>query len=136
MGAWGTGLYQNDLGIEVKNDYKNKLREGKSEEVVYKEILQEYESLIVDEDDKFDIWFALADTMWNLGRLNNDVKEKVIYLIGQECIEKKWHLQKDIDKRKNVLEALKRKLLTEMGEKRKYLCINHMLLHGKRMKYM
>lgn len=78
MGIWGTGLYQNDLVIEVKNDYKNKLREGKTEDVAYKEILQEYRSLIVDEDDKFDIWFALADTMWNLGRLNDNVKEKAI----------------------------------------------------------
>ena len=119
MGAWGTGIYQNDMGIEVKDDYKNKLRAGKTDEVAYAEIMQEYRAIIADEDDKTDVILALADTMWNLGRLKAEVKEKALSLIEEECVEEKWDSQKDIIRRKKVLETLKKKLLSEMGEKKK-----------------
>lgn len=119
MGAWGTGLYQNDMGLEIKDDYKNKLRAGKSEDVALSEILQEYKEIMLDEDDKFDVLFALADTMWNLGRLTNDVKNKVLDLISQECVEERWGSQKEVDKRKDVLRKLEKKLMSEMGKKKK-----------------
>ncbi len=30
MGTWGTGIFQNDVGDDVKTDYINKLKLGKS----------------------------------------------------------------------------------------------------------
>lgn len=119
MGAWGTGLYQNDMGLEIRDDYRNKLRAGKNEDEVYAEIMREYKSIIADKEDKFDVFYALADTMWNLGRLNDDVKNIALSLIDQESVDERWHSQKDIAKRKKVLDSLKEKLLSEMGAKKK-----------------
>ncbi|MGN0496481.1 MAG: hypothetical protein ACI4GW_09680 [Lachnospiraceae bacterium] len=118
MSTWGTGLYQNDIGIEVRDDYKNKLRAGKCEYDAYNEIIQEYKNEMVDEDDIYNVWFALADTMWNLGRLNEEIKNIVLNLIPSENVEKRWNSQKDILRRRYVLEELEKKLMLEMGEKK------------------
>lgn len=119
MGAWGQGLYQNDIGLEVRDDYKNKLRAGKSDDIAFSEIMQEYKEILADEDEKFDVWFALADTMWNWGRLSEDVKNKALHLIDQEYAEGRWDSEKNIKKRKEVLVGLKKKLLSEMRTKKK-----------------
>ena len=45
MGSWGTGIFQNDVSEEVRTDYRNKLKLGKSDEEALKELLddsQEY----------------------------------------------------------------------------------------------
>lgn len=33
MGTWGVGIYQNDISVDVKEDYIAKLKSGKSDEV-------------------------------------------------------------------------------------------------------
>lgn len=119
MGVWGTGLYQNDISIDVKDDYRNKLRAGKIDEEVYGEMMLEYRNIMTDEDEKYNFWYALGDTMWNLGRLNNDTKEKVLLMMEQDVLGNVWESQKDINKRKEVLKSLKEKLLSPMGAKKK-----------------
>ena len=66
MGSWGTKLYQSDVADMVRDDYKNKLRAGKSDEETLKEMLLEYQYERADDEDKFDYWPALADTMWKI----------------------------------------------------------------------
>ncbi len=119
MGAWGTKIYQNDTGSDVKDDYKNKLKAGKTEEETLKEILEEYEDYITDSDDRYDFWFALADTMWSFGRLTNPVKEKALELIELEGKEGRWETEKEQKARNLVLEELKHKLLSDMPAPKK-----------------
>ena len=95
MGTWGTKIYQNDVSDDVKRDYKNKLRAGKSDEDALDEILDEYDYCIDDSDDRYDFWFALADTMWILGRLTNQVKNKALELIDMENKEERWETEKE-----------------------------------------
>ena len=85
MGSWGTGLYSNDMGDDVKDEYLSKLKAGKSDEETLTEMLECYKEEMADDDDKYDIWFALADTMWKKGRLTDEVKSKALELI-------KYHL--------------------------------------------
>ena len=119
MGAWGTKIYQNDISSEVKDDYKNKLKAGKSDEEALNEILYEYDDCIGDSDDRYDFWFALADTMWTLGRLTDQVKERTLELIDMEDEEGRWETEKERKARLKVLEALKQKLLSEMPPRKK-----------------
>ena len=95
MGTWGTKIYQNDVSDDVKKDYKNKLRAGKSDEDALDEILDEYDYCIGDSDARYDFWFALADTMWILGRLTNQVKNKALELIDMENKEERWETEKE-----------------------------------------
>lgn len=74
MGSWGTGIFQNDVSEEVRTDYRNKLKLGKSDEEALKELLDDSQEYLKEDDDRYDFWFALSSVMYDLGRLTNEVK--------------------------------------------------------------
>ncbi len=119
MGSWGTGLYSNDMGDDVKDEYLSKLKAGKSDEEALTEMLECYKEEMADDDDKYDIWFALADTMWKKGRLTNEVKSKALALIKEERLFNRFEDEKSKKDRNKVLEKLEVQLKTEMPERKK-----------------
>ena len=119
MGAWGTNLYQNDVAGDIKQDYISKQKAGKSEEQALEEVIREDSSYFEDDDDKYDAWFALADTMWKYGRLTEEVKQKALSLIEEEKDSGRWETPKDIKKRQKVLEDLSGKLQSEQPPKKR-----------------
>ena len=74
MGAWGPKLYQDDLAEEVRTYYKDQLRRGKKGTDITQELILKNSDVLSDEDEASVFWFALADTQWSLGRLENSVK--------------------------------------------------------------
>ena len=76
MGAWGVKLYDNDVAEDIKNTYKEKLQEGKSNEEATDEIISDYEYMLEDVDDAPLFWMALADQQWKVERLLPNVKEQ------------------------------------------------------------
>ena len=119
MGSWGTGLYSNDMSDDVKDEYLSKLKAGKSDEETLTEILQCYKEEMADDDDKYDIWFALADTMWKKGRLTNEVKSKALALIKEERLSNRFEDEKSRKARNKVLEKLEVQLNSKMPERKK-----------------
>lgn len=75
MGAWGTSLYANDTTCDIRGDYIDKLRRGKSNEEATQELIDQYKDIEGDREEEPLFWFALADTQWNYGRLLPEVKE-------------------------------------------------------------
>lgn len=119
MGTWGIGIFQNDISDEVCYDYKAKLKLGTSDELALQEIIAENTRYINDEEDKFDFWFALADLLFDLGRLTDDVRNKAIKLIDDGGDLKRGYDSSNLKKRKIVLEKLKEKLLSEQPSRKK-----------------
>lgn len=119
MGAWGTGIYQNDVGDEVKDDYISKLKGGKSDEDALSEILEEYQNELLDDEEKCDVIFALADVMWKKGRLTEDIKEKALEYIEYDLQLDRWETQGELKKRNKVLEKLKNQIISKMPERKK-----------------
>lgn len=120
MGTWGVGIFQNDIADDVKSDYKNKLRIGKSDEEALKEIVYENNVFINDDDDRFDFWFGLASTMHDLGRLTDTVKNTALILLESNQDLVRWQDNKsDLGKRIIQLEKLKEKLLSQQPARKK-----------------
>ena len=69
MGAWGTSLYANDATSDIRGDYVDKLRRGKTNEEATEEIIYENRDIMGDVEEEPLFWYALADTQWNYGRL-------------------------------------------------------------------
>ena len=115
MGAWGTSLYSSDTTSDIRGDYLDKLRRGKTNEEVTIEILTYYQGYIGDPEEEPLLWFALADTQWNYGRLLPEVKEKALYFLSQEVELERWAESgaKQLEAWKKTLTKLKEKLLTE-----------------------
>ena len=67
-----------------------------------------------DSDDGPVIWFALADTQWTLGRLEDRVRDAAIKIIDDGSSLDRWREagKKSAEQRHQVLLALKKKLLS------------------------
>lgn len=123
MASWGPKLYQDDVAEDVRDYYKDQLKRGKTNEEVTKELIQDNEDIIQDEDEAPVFWFALADTQWNFGRLLPFVKEKALdYLKGKSNL-KRWEKeainQKEYKSREKVLLELGQKLESPMPPEKK-----------------
>ena len=122
MGTWGTKLYENDLALDLKEEYIEKLKKGIENKEALEQIKQEYKEEIEDNDEETVFWMVLADTMWNLGKMTDEVKNKALQSIEKDL--KKWKQEsensKDIVKREKELEKLKNKLNSEMPKEKKF----------------
>lgn len=121
MSVWGPKLYQNDLSLDVRDSYKDLLRKGLQGEVITKILLERYSEAISDVDDAPFFWFALADTQWDLGRLEDLVKEKALYYIESGYDISRWEIEnpKQVKDRIKVVTSLKNKLNTVQPPEKK-----------------
>ncbi len=121
MGAWGTGLYSDDVAQDVKFLYKELLMVGLSNEEATQKLIKDSQWLINDMYDGPVFWFVLADTQWKLGRLLPEVKEKAMKYIQDGEHLKIWSEEnpKLGLKRKEVLDKLLNQLNSPMPETKK-----------------
>jgi hypothetical protein len=121
VGAWGTGLYSDDVAQDVREEYKELLKVGLSNEEATQKLIKDSQWLINDMYDGPVFWFVLADTQWKLGRLLPEVKEKVIQYIQDGEHLKMWSKEnpKLGLKRKEVLDKLLNQLNSPMPETKK-----------------
>lgn len=120
MGAWGTGLYQDDVTCDIRDDYLNRLRIGYSNVEATKEVIERNIDFIDDEEDGPLFWFALADTQWKYRRLLPEVKKQAIKHIEEGKNLERWEENKSqYKKRKEVLEDLKKKLSSKQPTEKK-----------------
>ena len=100
MGAWGPGIYQDDVAQDVRDDYIELLKKEVPKEQAVELIKESYMEEIEDEDDQSVFWIALADTMWKVGRLTEEVKQKALEIIENKQDLEKWkESQKEYEKR-------------------------------------
>lgn len=121
MGAWGTGLYQDDVAEDIKTDYIKFLKEGKTNQEAYDKLIEDNQMIINDAEDGPVFWFALADTQWKLGRLMPYVKEQALKYLEEEADLLKWEEwgKPFLKRRIKVLDQLKDRLLTTMPAEKK-----------------
>ncbi len=120
MGAWGTGLYQDDTTCDVKEEYLNLLKIGTEPKEAMEEMIINWEDCIEDVEEGPLFWFALAETQWRYGLLDEKVKEIALQYIEEGIDLERWEEdQKLYTKRKAELEKLKEKLGSEQTQKKK-----------------
>lgn len=90
MGAWGTSLYANDAACDLRGDYLEKLKDGKSNQDATQELLTQYQESLTDPEEAPLVWFALADTQWDYGRLLPEVKEAALHSLQSTDERERW----------------------------------------------
>lgn len=133
MGAWGTGLYQDDTTCDTKDEYITYLQIGMTNEEATRRIIEENDWCFEYEDEGALLWFALADTQWKYGRLIDEVKEKAIECIDSGVDLEKWREEDEklCEKRKKVLEALRERLNSEQPPEKKVTKMKFFRAHWK-----
>ena len=122
MGTWGTGIFQDDVALDIKDSYTERVRKGEDGERVTADLIAEYQSEFDEPDTKAVFWLALADTQWKLGRLEPEVKERALQCIrdGSELERWKSATAADYRARKRALSALEERLMTPQPAKKTF----------------
>jgi hypothetical protein len=114
MGTWATGIYSDDEAQNARDAYLAILSSGLDGPAATDRFLKEWKAAMKDSDDGPVIWFALADTQWNLGRIEDRVRDAAVRIIDNGSSLDRWREvgEKLADKRQAVLLELKKKLLS------------------------
>ncbi len=121
MGAWGTSLYENDTTCDIRDDYIDKLKRGRSNEEATNELICQYREIKGDVEEEPLFWYALADTQWEYGRLLPEVKAKALLFLGRKEELERWKESGEEKCRAwmETLAALKEKLSLPVPEAKK-----------------
>lgn len=118
MGTWGVNLYQDDMALDIKEEYTNFLKVGMNNNEATKLLIEIYKDMVEEEAGVF--WLALADTQWKYGRLLPEVREKALDIIESGIDLDLWKEdEKQYKKRQKILEGLKDKLNSEQPQEKK-----------------
>ncbi|OOR05675.1 MarR family transcriptional regulator [Bacillus mycoides] len=116
MGAWGTGLFDDDTTCDVKDQFIDYLDEGNSAEEATKLVLEEYlDEFDIDEDleEMSLVFIGLAAIQLEKGCIQDEVRSNAITLIERGADLELWEEagEEDYDERKKVLNTLKQQLI-------------------------
>lgn len=124
MGAWGTGIYANDIAEDVRDACKDifalyDVDEGNK--LLFNHFSDILNQGFVD-NEYASFWYALADWQWKHGMLNEFVKDKTLSLLNIYAGIEEWielGNKTDIRKRRNIIERLKNQLVSKQGALKK-----------------
>lgn len=120
MGAWGTGIFQDDTACDIRDDYRGHLGDGLSGPESTARILKEYASSLADPGESGVVWLALAAAQWRCGRLEPETLEKALGVIDSGSDLARWqHNAKDLARRRVALEKLRAQLTSAQPPQKK-----------------
>lgn len=121
MGTWGPKLYQDDVAKDVREDFKDLLKRGKTTVEIIDQLMAKHAYTLEDSDEAPIFWFALADTQWELGMLLPFVREQALKWLAEGSNLKRWEKEnaKAAVARKRALQELEQKLNSPMPPEKK-----------------
>jgi len=121
MGAWGPGIFSDDLACDVRDDYVKQLILGKTSEEATEIVKKKFPIEELTSDDAPVFWISLALTQWKKGRLLPEVRDEAIRQIDSGTDLERWEdsTEKVLEKRKTALLKAKETLLSEMPPAKK-----------------
>lgn len=119
MGAWGTGIFQDDTACDIRDDYKECLGDGLSGPEATTRILSEYKSSFADPDGSGAAWLALASVQWKHGRLDETTLEQALRVIDSGSDLARWADSRNLAKRRAVLEKLRAEITSPQPAQKK-----------------
>lgn len=114
MGAWGAGLYSDDTTCDVRDDYIQHLKHGLSHGEACQKVLGRHAARLGEPEVACLAYFALADTAWKYGRLDETLKDKALSLLraGGDLFVWERDAPRDVPARRKTLKALEARLAT------------------------
>ncbi|MCL2461916.1 MAG: DUF4259 domain-containing protein [Defluviitaleaceae bacterium] len=87
MGTWGTGIFSSDISLDVKGDYLDALKAGRTDQEAEDYVAHLGADIPPCDEEYCAFWTALAMIQWKYGRLSDKVSEKAVQIIdnGGDC---------------------------------------------------
>ena len=83
MAIDGVKIIDSDDGYDIYNAIVGRYKDGVSVDTIISEILSEEQNFCADEFYTEIYWTAVAYSLWKIGHLSEDIKEKVLEIIAQ-----------------------------------------------------
>lgn len=121
MGAWGTGIFQDDTACDIRDSYRDYLGQGMTASEATNRILRDFGGGVsADPHEDAVVWMALAAVQWKHGRLDEETKAKALNAIESGIDLEQWNRDsRDFAKRKAALEKLRVQITSPQPESRK-----------------
>lgn len=112
MGAWGTGILQDDLVLDIAEDYKTLMSYGIEPPVALNKVRDHYSSDISEDEENL-FWIAIASVNWRYGITGDAVTQTALEMIDNEKYMQIWKEQGDkaYFARKKAIEKFRNDLL-------------------------
>jgi hypothetical protein len=81
MSVDGPGLFADDTAFDVRDEFREALTSGMSDDEATAKVLEEFSDDLDDVDTAPVVWLALAYTQSKLGRLDGQVRAKALDVI-------------------------------------------------------
>ena len=121
MGAWNSDLYGSDYTCDIRDDFIYLIRTGKTPENAAQELIAREKPEKAQVDDAALFWLALADTQWNYGVLEPEIKENALRCckMASELFQWEWEKKSDQDNWKKTIHSLADKLQSPQPPRKK-----------------
>lgn len=117
MGTWGTAIKDNDAFADIYSEFFDLYNRGEKPETISKKIIDENREILEIEEEKNNLWFALALAQWETKSLDQKILLTVENIILSEDDLKIWQdlgaSDQDVQKRKINLEKFLEKIKSE-----------------------
>ena len=109
MGAWGYGIFEDDVALDVRGDFEEAVNGGASIEEASAVILGEYAEELEDVDDGPVVYLALAALQVERGRVQDPIRREALRVIDEGTNLPRWEDagEEALTARKRVLDDLR-----------------------------
>lgn len=113
MGTWDTGIFDDDIAMDVRAEFDDAIEEGMTVKRATKLVLESFQDVLEDDDEAPIVYLALAALQLEKGSVQVNIKKKVLKIIeSREGLDRWKEVGGEVyNNRLNVLDELKNRLL-------------------------
>ncbi len=117
MGAWGAGIFEDDLALDVRASFEDALEAGRSVGEATEQVLESFRESLQDPDEGPVIYLALAASQLEQGELEPAVRDRAVEIIERGEGLERWEEagQEALSERRRELQRLRARLLEGSG---------------------
>jgi len=125
MGAWGTGILDNDLAEDLKEQWAEYLSEGYAPDEVSAHMIEaaSEEGMLKDIEEEYDFLLPFSLIQWKTGRLQESIKERALVLLEEENVKQiegsRWVEPKELRMRLDNIQKLRITLQSDQPKPKK-----------------
>ncbi len=109
MGTWGTGIFDDDLALDIRTSFEGAIRGGASVEEATKLVQEEYAGSLDDPDEAAVVYLVLAALQNRHGGLQDSIRRKALSIIAHGVDIARWQESGEsvVEGRQRTLEELR-----------------------------
>jgi hypothetical protein len=113
MGTWNTGILDDDLAMDIKDEFDDAIEDGLSVIDATRQVLESFEDVLEDDDDSAILFLVLAALQLGKGAVQKDIRQKALEIIECEQGLGRWKYtgEDELSNRVRELNDLKDKLM-------------------------